>query len=356
MNKTALLALSGLVCGWAGVAAAQDIACGTTYVVSPGDTLSAISNRAYGVPGEYPTIYRVNSGTIGPNPGIIEIGMVLDIPCLDGAVPASTADNSVIRREATTELLPAPEDRQIRIVTASDWAPYLNEDQEQGGMITEIVNVSMQKVTEEGGYKIDFINDWGAHLQPLISDSAYDMSLAWFRPNCDVVERLAEGSQFRCNNLDWSDPLYEEIIGFYTRADYPTPLSHSDMFGTTICRPAGYSTFMMEEHNLMPPNITLVQPNSPSDCFRQLADGAVDGVVLSVDVSDDAIRSLGVQPQVKHIDTLDSVATLHAVTSKNNPNGLAYLAVLNDGLNQLKESGEWFSIVRRHLAEHKAKQ
>ena len=73
------------------------------------------------------------------------------------------------------------------------------------------------------------------------------------------------------------------------------------MFGTTICRPAGYSTFMMEEHNLMPPNITLVQPNSPSDCFRQLADGAVDGVVLSVDVSDDAIRSLGVQPQVKHI-------------------------------------------------------
>ena len=77
--------------------------------------------------------------------------MVLDIPCLDGAVPASTADNSVIRREATTELLPAPEDRQIRIVTASDWAPYLNEDQEQGGMITEIVNVSMQKVTEEGG-------------------------------------------------------------------------------------------------------------------------------------------------------------------------------------------------------------
>ena len=55
-------------------------------------------------------------------------------------------------------------------------------------------------------------------------------------------------------------------------------------------------------------------------------------------------------------ELLHDPATLHAVTSKNNPNGLAYLAVLNDGLSQLKESGEWFSIVRRHLAEHKAKQ
>ena len=69
MNKTALLALSGLVCGWAGVAAAQDIACGTTYVVSPGDTLSAISNRAYSVPGEYPTILPRQQRHDRPEPG-----------------------------------------------------------------------------------------------------------------------------------------------------------------------------------------------------------------------------------------------------------------------------------------------
>ncbi len=356
MTYRAILTVGSLLAMAAGGAAAQQIECGSTYTVVRGDTLSKIAERAYGDQKTYQLIYNANAQVIGRNPGIIEIGHVYSIPCLDAPLQASTADASVIRTAATTDRVAARDDGVISIVTATDWAPYLDEDQEQGGMLTEVVNVAMSKVRPKDGYKIDFVNDWGAHLQPLISDIHYDFSMAWFRPNCDKVEYLSDGSKFRCNNLDWSDALYQQIIGFYTRADYPAPLQATDMFGTHVCRPAGYSTFMMEEDQLMPPNITFSQPNGPTECFQGLLDGTYDMVVLAVDVSDDTIAKLGAQDQVVKHDALDKVATLHAVTSKNHPYGKEYLAVLDDGLKQIKDSGEWFSIVRRHLAEHKAKQ
>jgi len=104
-------------------------------------------------------IYRVNSAAIGSNPAIIEASVRLDIPCLDGAVAALAAGNSPIRTEATTERLPVQEKRQIRFATPTDRAPCSNQDHEQGDMITEIVNVSTQKVTEDGDDKIDWIKD-----------------------------------------------------------------------------------------------------------------------------------------------------------------------------------------------------
>lgn len=333
---------------------AQAIACGEPYRVSPGDSLSGIAFRAYDGAAGYQIIYSANRERIGPNPGVISVGMALEIPCL-GETTASTADDAAIRPVATTEQLPAPDDRQIRFVTATDWAPFLNEEQEQGGMLTEVVNVAMSAAEGSPAYKIDFINDWGAHLQPLISDHAYDFSLAWFRPNCDVVERLGDGSRFRCNNLDWSEPLYEQIVGYYMRAGEPAPASHEDLMGRTICRPAGYSMFMLEEHALVEPNVTIVRGEGPEACFTGLVDGDIDVVVLATEVSNDAIANLGIADRVQLHEGISQVATLHAVIAKTHPRREEYLATLDDGIRKIKSDTRWFEIVKRHLAEHKAR-
>ncbi|MEM8869794.1 MAG: transporter substrate-binding domain-containing protein [Pseudomonadota bacterium] len=357
MNAKTFLATSAFLGLMSGAAAAQSIECGTDYTVRPGDTLSNISVAAYGDRSNFQLIYNANSATIGRNPSIIEVGDRFFIPCVDAPVVPSSANAENIRTEETVELVEPVEDRVITFVTGTDWAPFQNQDQEQGGMITEVVNVAMSKVRAPEGYKIDFINDYSAHLQPLLSDLHYDISFAWFRPNCDKIELLGEGSKFRCNNLDWSEPLYEQVIGFYTRADAAKPLTHTDMFGSTVCRPAGYATFMMEEHGLVPPVITLERPTSPMDCFEGLVDGTYDMVVQAVDVADDAISKIeGARDVVYRNDVLDTVATMNAVVSKNNPNKEVYMALLNEGINELKDSGEWFEIVRRHLAEHRANQ
>lgn len=333
---------------------AQSIQCGEPYTIAGGDSLSQIAQRAYRDAASFQLIYSVNSRTIGQNPSFIQEGSVLNIPCLDDVTP-STANASVLRPASTTKALPPPKPREIRFVVGTDWAPFTNEDQAQGGLITEVANVAMSLADGKPSYKIDFINDWGAHLQPLISDHAYDFGLVWFRPNCDVVDKLGDGSKFRCNNLDWSQPLFEQIIGYYTRADQPRPASHRDLFGLHLCRPAGYATFMMEEYGLVEPNITFTAESSPNGCFEGLLSGKYDAVVLASDVAEGAIAKLGAKGKVKFQDHLSYVATMHAVIAKTNPNAKQYLAVLDSGISKLKESGEWFRIVTRQLAEHRAK-
>ncbi len=335
-------------------AQAQSITCGQSYVVKTGDSLSQIAQRAYGSPSAFQLIYSANAAKIGKNPSLIQRGAVFDIPCLDN-LGTSTANAGAIRTQDTTSALPPPEARQIRIVTATDWAPFLDEDQEQGGMLTEVTNVAMSVADNKPSYKIDFINDWGSHIRPLLSDHAYDLGIAWFRPNCAVVDRLSEDSQFRCNNLDWSDPLFEQIVGYYTRVGDPRPAAPKDLLNKTLCRPSGYSTFMMEEVGLMEPAIKLVRENTTTGCFEGLLDGRFDAVVLATDTADGAIAKTGATGKVTLNENLSYVATLHAVTAKTNPNGKLYLASLNSGLKKIKSSGEWFRIIARHMAEFRAK-
>lgn len=332
---------------------AQALECGSPYSVRSGDSLSQIASDVYGSAREFQIIYSANSAVIGPNPAVIRVGVELQIPCLN-EITASSADLSAITEVATTESLPTPKIEMIRVVAGGNWAPFLTTDQEQGGMLTEIVNVALENAEGNPEYRIDFINDWSAHLTPLISDHRYDFSLAWFRPNCDIVDRLGDGSKFRCNNLMWSETLFEQIFGYYTRAGEATPASYADLEGKTICRPAGYSTFMLEEHGLVEPTVTMVRDDSPQDCFLGLAEGRYDVVALATDASDGVITSEGLGDKVVYNEPLSQVLTLHAVISNTNPNAKAYLEVLDNSLLEMKSSGEWFNIVRRHLSEFRA--
>lgn len=334
---------------------AQSIECGTPYKIVRGDSLNGIAYRAYRGAASFQFVYSANSAAIGADPSFIQEGVTLNIPCLDDVTPSS-ANTAALRPAATTKALPPPKPRQIRFVVGSDWAPFTNEDQAQGGMMTEVTNVAMSLADGKPSYKIDFINDWGAHLQPLITDHAYDFSLVWFRPNCKFVDKLGDGSKFRCNNLDWSQPMFEQIIGYYTRADHPRPASHQDLFGLKICRPSGYAVFMMEEVNLVEPNISFTRENSPAGCFEGLVSGKYDAVVLASDVAEGAIAKLGAKDKVKFQDHLSYVATMHAVIAKTNPRAKEYLAALDSGITKLKDSGEWFRIITRQMAEHRAKQ
>ncbi len=332
-------------------ATAQSLQCGEPYTVAAGDSLSKLAAEVYDDATAYQIIYSANAAAIGPNPGNISVGLRLDIPCLGNTV-ASTA--APITQDVGVERLPFPNDAEIRILQGTGWAPFSNEDQEQGGMLTEIANVAMTNAAGGTDYKIDFVNDWGAHLTPLITDNAYDLALGWFKPNCAVVDRLGEDSQFRCNNFDWTEPLFEQLFGYYTRASDPRLSGYDDIIGKTVCRPAGYATFQLEENDLQGDNITLVRPVDPAECFTALVAGDVDVVALAVDTAEGLMVDTGTADQIVNNENINQVLTLHALTSKNNPRGEAILAEFNSGLNAIKENGEWFEIVRRHLTEFRA--
>ncbi|MBL9047781.1 MAG: ABC transporter substrate-binding protein, partial [Tabrizicola sp.] len=44
--------------------------------------------------------------------------------------------------------------------------------------------------------------------------------------------------------------------------------------------------------------------------------------------------------------------TFHFIVSKSNPRGRVYLAMINRGLTEMRETGEWYDIVSSSLAEY----
>jgi len=350
-TTTCATALTAALLTFGTTASAQSAQCGEVYTIQSGDSLSKIAAEVYDDAAAFQIIYSANSDVIGENPGLISVGMRLDIPCLSGTV-ASTA--APLSEELGVDRLPFPDTRQIRVAQGSNWAPFANEAQAQGGMITEIANVALANSDGGTAYKIDFINDWGAHLTPLVTDHAYDFSLSWFKPNCDQVERLGEDSQFRCNNFDWTEPMFEQVFGYYTRANEPEVTSYDQLLGKVVCRPSGYATFQLEENNLKEPNITLVRPSDPKECFTGLVAGDIDVVALAVDAADGAMIETGTSDAIRLNEALAQVLTIHGVISKNNPQAEEMLAEFNSGLLKIKDTGEWFEIVRRHLTEFRS--
>ncbi|MBM7067056.1 hypothetical protein [Actibacterium sp. 188UL27-1] len=57
------------------------------------------------------------------------------------------------------------------------------------------------------------------------------------RPNCDLVERLEDESKFRCNNLNFTEPLYEQVLGYFSTVEAGTFTDHAAMEGKSSVGP-----------------------------------------------------------------------------------------------------------------------
>ena len=89
---------------------AQSLECGSSYTVQSGDSLTGLAHKVYGAASSFQYIYSANAQKIGSNPGLIRIGAVLQIPCIDNLAP-STANAAVIRTPQTTGVLTGPSAR-----------------------------------------------------------------------------------------------------------------------------------------------------------------------------------------------------------------------------------------------------
>ncbi|WP_179381320.1 LysM peptidoglycan-binding domain-containing protein [Jannaschia marina] len=334
---------------------AQAISCGQDYTVRSGDFLSGIAQRAYGSPESFSLIYNANAETIGRDPALIRVGQKLIIPCLSEEIGESTASAENIRREQTTEALPGPsQNRPIRVLTGTGWAPFADEDQAQGGMLTEITNLALAEANGNPDYQIDFINDGGAHLTPLLTDHAYDFSIGWSRPNCELLDQLNDDSQFRCNNFNWTEPLYRQIIAYYTIGGITEYTEHSQLVGKSLCRAEGFSTAMIEEVGLREPEISIVRRPDSLGCLEAVIEGEVDVAVVATDAAEPMLSNLEDPSSIMFHEQLSYVSPIRALIAKTHPQSEELVATFNSGLTQIKDSGVWFTTVRRHLEEFNA--
>lgn len=321
----------------------------SSYTIVRGDTLSEIASRAE-VRGGFQTLFDANRNVLA-SPNLVEIGQVLAIPCADGSLP-ETAPRVVA---ASTQPAPttAEPNRPLRIVTATGYAPFTDEDAPGGGLITTMVNRSMELGNPDQEFSLMFINDWGSHLDTLLPSGAVDMVFPWFKPDCDLVENLSPASAYRCTEFNHSAPFYEALVGYYTLTggQYANATTYDELKGATLCRPEAWFTFDLEGHELMPPNVELKTTVPQNGCWQLLLDGEVDVISLDALPAEEDYRELGLEGQIAKIEPLTSSVTMHIFVSKDNQFANDALPIINAGLEELRLSGEWFSIVREGIKD-----
>lgn len=350
---SALLSGVGMIAATLGatpVAAQEQCA---EYTIVRGDTLSQIANRA-DVAGGFQTLFNANTNVLS-NPNRVEIGQVLQIPCADGSLPGAKSSRVAAVVPAVAEPAPTTStpNRPLRIVTASGYAPFTDEDLEDGGALTKMVDLAMASGNPDQDFSIMFINDWGSHLDTLLPSGAADMVFPWFRPDCSKVEFLSEGAAERCTKFNHSDPLYDALIGFYALNDgpYADADSYDDIMGARICRPAAWFTFDLEAEQLMPPNVELIRTEAQDGCWELMMNGEVDVITLDALPAEEDYRELGHDGKIAHLDSLATKQTMHIFVSKDNAFANEALPILNAGLEDLRLSGEWFQIVQKGILE-----
>jgi len=346
MRSLPVVLLGSVMSVCATSASSQAISCDTEYTVQAGDFLSGIAQRAYGNLNNFTAIYDANKDVIGPNPGIIRIGQRFYIPCLDGSSTATeqASEAEAVTASAVTTTAPS----LVRVLTTTGWRPFLDEGDAQGGLLTEIVELALVNATTATDYKVDFINDIGAHLDPLLTNNAYDVSIGQLQPDCDASSLGAE-SDFLCGNFDFSDPLYEEVFGYYSASSDAEYTSHDVLAGKSICRATDFTLVPLESVGLQEPAISIVRAPDAATCIDYVIDGQADVALVAVEVADVRISELGAEDQVQLHSDLSYIDFFHATVSKENARGDEILDAVNSGLQSIKESGLWFQTVRRHM-------
>jgi polar amino acid transport system substrate-binding protein len=365
----ALLVMLAVVASGAGIlrsdiAAAQT--CGTEHTIKEGETLAQIAARVYGNPTQWTVIFYANQDRLGGNISMLTPGLSLRLPCIGGAQPPAPAPAAPA--VASPSLPPAPSSepqfvissllRRVEFLTADGFAPYTGRSLEGGGMLTQVISAAMQQIKEESkgrfDYGVSWVNDWAAHLNPLLLTRAFDVGFPWARPDCENATNLDQSSLFRCQRFFFSDPLYEVITGLFVRSNSPIrSLRREELTGKTLCRPAGYPIHELDKDGrnwVRDGLVTLMRPPSVDECFRLLASGAVDGVVEAELAGRASMTSLGLGDKVRMLDQPVALTTYHVLISKSHPHARTILYYVNASLEKLREKGEYDRIIERHLA------
>lgn len=333
--------------------------CGTDYVIQEGDSLAKIAGRVYGKTSQWTLIFYANQDRLGGGSSLIVPGLAVRVPCIVGAEP-------ILPATATTEAaapVPAPKfevvalRKKIQFLTAGDYAPFTGRALPNGGMHPDIIATAMDLLKSESGGKVDYainwVNDWSAHLNPLLVTRAFDMGFPWLRPDCQDFVNLNEDSKYRCQKFFFSEPLFEELSLLFVKTDSPLKFeTDQEVLGRTLCRPAGYFTFDLDQNGrnwVKEKKVTLMQPQAIEECFRLLLDGSVDAVAMTELTGRAAIIKGDLTNKVRVIDRPLAVFADHVIVAKSHPNARVLLHYVNDAISKLKADGRFEEIVERHL-------
>ncbi len=347
---------------------AQAQTCGSDYTIKEGESLADVATRVYGNSAQWPLIFYANQDRMGANASMLVPGLSIRVPCMGGKASAGAAAPAVaVAPPVETPAAPAFSSgdielssvvRQIQFLTADGYTPFTDRTLSNGGMITNIVTASMNMIKEQSGgtfgYNVSWVNDWAAHLNPLLITRAFDAGFPWLKPDCAHMADLSQDARYRCQKFFFSDPLFEVFTVLFVKSDSPITFAKDDeIVGKTLCLPVGQSTHELDKNgrNWVKDNkVTLLRPQNVEECFKLLNSGAVNAVVTPDLTGKSVAAALGLADKVKALSRPVAIGTLHVIVPKSHPHASTMLYYINTAVGKLRDSGEYDKIVDSHMS------
>jgi len=340
--------------------------------VRPGDSLSLIADRLYKDVAQWTVIYRTNISVIS-SPDSIRVGQTYRMPCIDGLpvglkggtpveasrpqavaavvappAPQITATEAQAQRQRATAERAAGVD--VKLLAADDFKPFTNRLYMSSGLITDLVNRAFANNEDTGQHKFYWVNDRSVHLDPMLSEGMVDLAFPWRKPDCDAAADSA-----LCTDYVYSEPMFEMLVVLFTaKGSGVTYRGTEDLAGMRVCSPLGHSTGDRQGKSagyLTQVGARLQQPATSEDCFMRLVAGSADAVAMNEFTGRVVLKDMGLDDQVElQLSRPLSIEGLHAVAHTSNPRADALIAAFNDGLAEMRDSGEYLTVIDKHMS------
>lgn len=236
----------------------------------------------------------------------------------------------------------------LRLLTVSGVAPFAGQELPEGGMIPELVTRSIEAADATTRYLVSFESERSAHLR--MQPHAFDLSFPWHKPDCGELQEMSEEGRILCTNFEFSRPFIEEAIGFYVRAggSLVAAHEHTALEDRRICRPKAAPVIGIDQVDLGLAHSSIESPDMAFVCWAKLTQGEVDVVMVLKRQARQDLRQLGIANEVAEAEQLAVTRMLYGIVPRLNPRAEQVLDLINQGLDHVMLSGQWFNVVAFH--------
>lgn len=318
-------------------AQANEVDCGKTYISKAGDTVYNIASRAFD-PGLHRQLFvNVLLHRHSENGGALAEGTAISVPCaVDGG----------FELEKDYWSGSAYQTAKVTVQTAG----YDQGSVESSRSVRSLFNALLEGTLREGLLIASFntltSRDVAASQPFSAGEGAKDVSYPWLKSDCADAQRRNEAL---CSDALWSNPLFEVTSSVYLPEGSVSTLA--DIGGIGLCVSDQSRVAVIQSGVLTPKMLSRMSGGSSEVCLASLRANTVAAVIVP-DIAAAAESRLNRDaPRLQKAAGVAFSDTVHAVVDSRNPNAQRILKRLNDGLAEIRISGEWYQIVLAELSK-----
>ncbi|MBO0753840.1 MAG: transporter substrate-binding domain-containing protein, partial [Bradyrhizobiaceae bacterium] len=293
------------------------------------------------------------------SPGWVRFPAVLPGQVL---APAQLAELAAVERSAGA---PAPASaagesgretvRHLKVL-AAERAPLADRHLPEGGLITALLNAGLRMAGthDAASYEIDVNWTSASPMTELLqNESTVDLALPWESVDCEQPNDLAHASAMLCDDVLYSDPFVQLVIGLFALSDGGFEFDTDEsVFGKSICVPAERDASVLNSSGrkwLSENRITVIRQPTLLDCISLVQQHEADAFVASDLEGRYVLSQLGLWQFFKMMVRPLGTRGVHVIVPKDRPQAEDLVNTVNLGLKHLKESDAYAAIMRRHL-------